>query len=439
MAVRPQAFLLSHGSFNPVHRHHLEMMVQARCRLEAAGFEVVRGYLAITPGSRLAQKGAEALTDQHRLAALRLGCDSVPGPRGWLIAEPRGVNFGSGSALVNGLQHELQQEAPGALLFKVVGADTALRYRGERKGHVVIICRKGSTEAFRKEIGDTGSTGGLFLVEELSGEECSSTKLRDALRAENEQAIGAMCPEPVAKYLLAHREELYGEERDFAESGPSEKGPALSIPVTLVERPRAATISSPLVIGMTGSTRSGKSTLATRLAQALGHDACAVVGQDDFRLSGKNVPEDSWEEVNGDWLRNWETPSLTNWVAFEGAIEQVAATGRVVLAEGYSLLHSECVRRMLHGVIWVEIDESTCWERRHSYPRGWDRAAYFSQCIWTAHRRYQASVFDGEASIGKTFAGRMLLVSGSEPLDALCSQVLTFVQSWAAVGAVVDQ
>ena len=65
MAMRPTAFLLSHGSFNPVHRGRLEMMVQARSCLEAADFEVARGYLAITPGRRPAQKGSEAVTTRR--------------------------------------------------------------------------------------------------------------------------------------------------------------------------------------------------------------------------------------------------------------------------------------------------------------------------------------------------------------------------------------
>ena len=33
-AGRVPAFLVTHGSFNPVHRHHIEMMVRARQRLE---------------------------------------------------------------------------------------------------------------------------------------------------------------------------------------------------------------------------------------------------------------------------------------------------------------------------------------------------------------------------------------------------------------------
>ncbi|CAK0804047.1 unnamed protein product [Prorocentrum cordatum] len=268
-----------------------------------------------------------------------------------------------------------------------------------------------------------------------------------------------MCPEPVAKYLLEHREELHegeggdprmsgerhcedgseGKGTGTAEGGPSAEEPAPPRPSARAERQLAAKISSPLVIGITGSTRSGKSTLAARFARAFGPDACAIVGQDDFRFPGADVPEDSWVEVDGVWLRNWETPSLTDWIAFEGAIQQAAATRRIVLAEGYSLLHSERVRRMLCGVIWVEIDELTCWQRRgHSYPQNWDRDAYFSQCIWSAHQRYRASVFDAKAGIAKAFVDRMLVVSGSEPLRALCSQALTSVQSWAAAGAPVD-
>merc|ERR1719162_885959 len=152
------------------------MMVHARQRLEGAGFDVVRGILGITNSRRLAQKGAEAVTDEHRLAALQLGCDGISG--GWLVPDARGVNSGSGGQYVRDLAPELLAEEPNATIFKVVGADTAVRYKSELKGPTVVVCREGSTAALRAAIkdGGHGRNGDLFLVEELPGEECSSTK-----------------------------------------------------------------------------------------------------------------------------------------------------------------------------------------------------------------------------------------------------------------------
>eukprot|EP00931_Biecheleriopsis_adriatica_P050067 TRINITY_DN28981_c0_g2_i1.p1 TRINITY_DN28981_c0_g2~~TRINITY_DN28981_c0_g2_i1.p1 ORF type:complete len:485 (+),score=79.93 TRINITY_DN28981_c0_g2_i1:75-1529(+) len=211
MSQRRPAFIVSHGSFNPVHRHHLEMMVRARQCLESAGYEVVRGVMAITPTTRLARKGAEAVIDYHRLEALRIGCDSMLETRGWLAPEPRGVDFGSGGQLVNGLSSEFYAQEPQATIFKVIGADVAVRYRGELKGPTVVVCREGSTKAVQAAIhGAERGRKDLFLVDQLSGEECSSTKIRDALRLQDESVVRRLCPEAVAKYLLEKREGLYG-------------------------------------------------------------------------------------------------------------------------------------------------------------------------------------------------------------------------------------
>jgi len=217
VASRRPAFLVMHGSFNPVHRQHLEMMVSARRALEAAGFDVQQGILGITPLRRLLRKGAEPVTDAHRLAALQLACDAtceVVGPPGWLMPEGRGVKCGSGSQFVKMLLAELTARAPGAVLFKLVGADTAVRYPGELSAPTVVVCRQGSTADVHRIIQERGlvSRRDLFLTDELPGEECSSTKLREALTRQDVAAIRAMCFDVVADYLLANREDLYARD-----------------------------------------------------------------------------------------------------------------------------------------------------------------------------------------------------------------------------------
>jgi len=217
-APRP-AFLLCHGSFNPVHRHHFEMMVAARACLEKAGFRVVRGLLAITHGRRMAHKGVAAVSDVHRLAALRRGCEAVGA--GWLAPEPRGVEYGSGGRLAQGLRSELLAEEPGAVIFKLVGADTALRYTNElRGGPTVVIGREGCAQELLEAARDAEKqmrAGELFVVDELSGEECSSTKLRAALAHGDGEAVRRMCPEAVAEYLLAHKDVLYEDSKAAAQ------------------------------------------------------------------------------------------------------------------------------------------------------------------------------------------------------------------------------
>ena len=106
MTDRYPAVIVVHASFNPVHRQHIEMVIEARDRLEKAGYCVSKGILAITNQSRLVQKGVEAITDAHRLAALKYACDGID----WLVPEPRGVEYGSGRQLAEGLAGELREK-----------------------------------------------------------------------------------------------------------------------------------------------------------------------------------------------------------------------------------------------------------------------------------------------------------------------------------------
>lgn len=190
-----------------------------------------------------------------------------------------------------------------------------------------------------------------------------------------------------------------------------------------------------LVIGITGATRSGKTTLAGRILETLGARICTVVAQDRYRLTGKRAAEDSWVERDGAWVRNWETPNQTDWHAFDLDVRQAAKVATIVIVEGYCLLHSNRLCQMLHGLVWVDIDAATCKGRRSSYPRGWDRAAYFSECIWPAHTNYRASVFGGAAILGRSgkssaFGSQVLHLRGTDPPEELLSKALQHLQSW---------
>jgi len=62
----PEAFLVSHGSFNPPHKGHVEMMWMAKQCVEAAGYQVTAGVLALTCTGHIAAKGAPVMTDEIR-------------------------------------------------------------------------------------------------------------------------------------------------------------------------------------------------------------------------------------------------------------------------------------------------------------------------------------------------------------------------------------
>ena len=91
------AVIIAHGSFNPLHRHHIEMMRSARKRLEDEGYIVTRAVMAITPSSALVKKCDWALSDEHRLHCIQLGSDSHADMKDWLQGDAEGAAFYSGS------------------------------------------------------------------------------------------------------------------------------------------------------------------------------------------------------------------------------------------------------------------------------------------------------------------------------------------------------
>ena len=76
--------LVTHGSFNPVHRGHIDMMLAARAALEKQGRRVVAAEMAITGFGRIHGKNSAALSEERRLQLLQLAVQR--GPRAELLA-----------------------------------------------------------------------------------------------------------------------------------------------------------------------------------------------------------------------------------------------------------------------------------------------------------------------------------------------------------------
>ena len=206
--VSRSAFIIVHGSFNPVHRQHIDMMIRAKERLEEAGYDVVRGVMAMTSREYLQRKtGDAAMKDRHRIAMLHLACSHLP----WLTVDTRHPRFRSAYDMKWHLWAEFEQEAKDATIFEVVGADPILRYGFVRKDSIVIE-RAGWD--FR---GTDIDCSNIFFVRligmgswtDTGAVECSSTKVRNALQTGNAEMVRTMCSQSVAEYLLRHSSDLY--------------------------------------------------------------------------------------------------------------------------------------------------------------------------------------------------------------------------------------
>ncbi|CAE8728499.1 unnamed protein product, partial [Polarella glacialis] len=55
---------------------------------------------------------------------------------------------------------------------------------------------------------------------------------------------------------------------------------------------------------------------------------------------------------------------------------------------GNCLFSSTSLYKLLDRLIWLEVDEDTCWERYSSFPHGWWKNNYFTECLWAGYERH---------------------------------------------------
>lgn len=149
--------------------------------------------------------------------------------------------------------------------------------------------------------------------------------------------------------------------------------------VVKVKRARTA---RGLVIAITGSTASGKTTLAkavkTYLAQHKKNIVCSVVSQDSYRLPG-NIPL-------GDGKVSWEHESFTDWRKLVKTIKGEKLTCDVVLVEGYLLLANQQLMGLVERCVNVDSTIEQVVARRTTFPDGFANVEeYVKNALWPKH------------------------------------------------------
>ena len=173
-----------------------------------------------------------------------------------------------------------------------------------------------------------------------------------------------------------------------------------------------AGLNNALVIGISGCTRSGKSTLASALAEALGASKTAVIRQD--RFASKVLAA----QAEG----GWESTDSIDFKAFRDAVVEASKSKHFVIVEGFRAFASRPpggVVDLLHHLIWIELSREACYERRMATTRVTEE--YFDRNLWPRHYEYWQSCF-GE---GPMASGRnKLVLDGTKPPTVLSRQVL---------------
>ena len=188
---------MTHSSFNPVHRHHIEMMVAAKRRLEEEGFHVIKGLMAIASQTALLDKCEWALSDEERLHCIQLSCEDHEEARGWLYGDSRGGDFKSGSSYRVHVQETDLEPLTKVVVFKVIGSDVEDRFPREIVGPTIMVNRK----AGEKVDAPSQSSHDLLLrCESVSNDLYSSTQVRNALRDGRDGSLHDRCSQRTATY-----------------------------------------------------------------------------------------------------------------------------------------------------------------------------------------------------------------------------------------------
>ena len=206
---KPKAFLVFHGSFNPLHLGHVETMRQARLRVEVEGYHVIRGVVAMTDTGYVKHKKGQCLKDLHRVQALLRGFQDL---KAWVQVNTQYPRFSSCRDMSRQLSKEFARELCGDdvvgddwAVFCVCGDDVVERYETVDDWSVVvgrIDAPARIDEIIQKKCSEPRGHGKIMratLHDEYAG--MSSTKVREALNARSKEVLHQMCSADVASYL----------------------------------------------------------------------------------------------------------------------------------------------------------------------------------------------------------------------------------------------
>ena len=164
-----------------------------------------------------------------------------------------------------------------------------------------------------------------------------------------------------------------------------------------------------LVIGISGCTRSGKSTLASALAEALGASKTAVIRQDRFASKGLAAQAEG----------GWESTDSIDFKAFRDAVVEASKSKHFVIVEGFRAFASRPpggVVDLLHHLVWIELSREACYERRMATMPVTEED--FDRHLWPRHDEYRRSCF------GEGGPMPQLILDGAKPPTLLLRQVL---------------
>eukprot|EP00747_Dinoflagellata_sp_TGD_P073957 gnl/TRDRNA2_/TRDRNA2_158133_c1_seq1.p1 gnl/TRDRNA2_/TRDRNA2_158133_c1~~gnl/TRDRNA2_/TRDRNA2_158133_c1_seq1.p1 ORF type:complete len:293 (-),score=63.89 gnl/TRDRNA2_/TRDRNA2_158133_c1_seq1:60-917(-) len=236
---RRPAVVITTGAMNPIHKGHVQMLRQAKMRLEKSGYAVLAGWISpshdlyVLPKAKSLKTPGLRSAFRTRLAELAVADDAFTSVGLWESAQ-RG-HWPDFPEVVTELQRALNEQFPklctggseGSLLvFYVCGTDHAKKcglYRGmraERGRGVVVVPRDGEEPKGEDE------QRLVYVASPASGETAtfSSTQLRKAIQRRDGDFVRRAVAPAAARFLLEPSPTEYKEMKaDFDVLGVAPK------------------------------------------------------------------------------------------------------------------------------------------------------------------------------------------------------------------------
>ena len=246
------------------------------------------------------------------------------------------------------------------------------------------------------------------------------------------------------KRVLAEEEREEGEEGETTAVVRNES--------TSTSMAAVATRKGVTVVGITGVSCAGKSTISKLLMQRCVTNNGFVAGLYSTGTTGTTVAIPRIHVLHLDTyraytlfgyrhttatthhnpaVRDWEHPFNAAWNAIHVEVNKQIHSlpkGSILILDGHMVLHDPRLLNSIDVIVCIEVEQQICWERRllrhMPAPKGWDVREYFDQCIWSSHLK-QKDVVDG-------LQGEQLVVmldSGVESIGAMVDRVHTTVSA----------
>ncbi|MEQ9467646.1 MAG: hypothetical protein RLN88_09550 [Ekhidna sp.] len=135
------------------------------------------------------------------------------------------------------------------------------------------------------------------------------------------------------------------------------------------------------IIGIGGASRSGKSTLARKLKEALAPKQVLLLDMDNYVFPENEVPH-----IQGH--PDWEVPESIDYEWVIATIDDNEPDYDFIIVEGILAFANETLRARYDLTVFMEISKATYVKRRKLETRWGKDPEWYIEYVWEAHLKY---------------------------------------------------